>query len=511
MMLQHCRLPALLALLAASLSARAAGDAGQAPIRIRVYHTNDIHGWIRPRPDKLHPERLIGGAAALAAFVGKETGPKLVLDAGDWWQGTPEGSLSKGEAVADVFNAIGYDALVVGNHEYDSGPSELVALIGKMKAPVLSANTYLADGRPAPWVQPWIIKEVAGVKIGLFGLTTSNMPRLAFPRNIAGLVFRREVPEGRRAVEALRKAGAEVIIAITHIGLEEEGRPPFEGDRALARRVGGIDLVVGGHTHTALLRPLRDARNGTLIVQAGCYLVHAGRATLMIDPKTHRVLSSSDELVELLPERVGEDISVRAIVDRHVEAVGKFFETVVATAAVGLSREVDRESGLGSWMSDCYKGWAGTDAAFQNGGGIRADIPAGPITLRSIFNVMPFDNFMVKLQMRGSLLREVLEHGVGARRIMQLSGPTVEYRRGQPFGRRLVSSVVGGAPLDDTKTYSVATLDFMVSGGDGFNAFSRADSSEVTETLAREVLRRCAQEQKTVVPPPAGRLRSKED
>ncbi|MEK7381727.1 MAG: bifunctional UDP-sugar hydrolase/5'-nucleotidase [Elusimicrobiota bacterium] len=501
----------LILILALAVAPRAARAAAPDTIRIRVYHTNDIHGWIMSRPDKNQPERLVGGAAALASLIGQETGPKLVLDAGDWWQGTPEGSLSKGEAVADIFNAIGYDALVVGNHEYDSGAADLRALIGKIKAPVLSANTYTDDGKHAPWVKTWIIKEVAGVKVGIFGLTTTNMPRLAFPKNIEGLKFRREVDEGRDAVRQLKKAGAEVIIAVTHIGLEEEGKVPFEGDQTLAREVGGIDLVVGGHSHTTLLRPLRDARNGTLIVQAGCYLVRAGRATLTLDAKTHKVLAREDELVELRPERVGSDPSVQAFVARHQQAVGKLFETVIATAAAAMNREADRESGLGSWMADCYKDWAGVDAAFQNGGGIRADIPAGPMTPRTIFNVMPFDNALVKLQMKGAVLRDVLDHGAGMARINQIAGPSIVFRRGRPKGRRLVSAELGGAPIDDAKSYSVAALDFIVMGGDGFNAFSQADASEPTGVLAREVLRQCAERQKTVVAPPAGRMTLKED
>ena len=505
------RLLVVLALAAAPAAARAAEAAGAAPIRIRVYHTNDIHGWIMPRPDKSQPERLVGGAAALAAFIGKETGPKLVLDAGDWWQGTPEGALSKGEAMAEVFNAVGYDALVVGNHEYDSGSADLVALIGKMKAPVLSANTYAADGKRAPWVKPWIVKEVAGVKVGIFGLTTTNMPRLAFPKNIEGLRFRREVDEGKEAVRELKKAGAEVIVAVTHIGLEEEGKGGFEGDQTLAREVGGIDLVVGGHSHTTLLRPLRDATNGTMIVQAGCYLLRAGRATLTIDAKTHKVLSSDDELVELRAERVGSDAAVKAIVDKHVAAVGKLFETVIATAAAAMNRDSERESGIGSWMADCYKDWAGVDAAFQNGGGIRADIPAGPMTLRTIFNVMPFDNTLMKLRMKGSTLRAVLDHGAAMARVNQIAGPSIVFLRGKPKGERLVSAELGGSPIDDAKTYTVAALDFIVMGGDGFNAFSSADASEPTGALARDVLRQCAERQKTVVAPPAGRMKFKED
>jgi len=480
------------------------------PIKIRVYHTNDIHGWIMPRPDKFQTNRMIGGAAALAALIGKETGPKLVLDAGDWWQGTPEGNLTKGAAVADVFNAIGYDAIVIGNHEYDTGADDLRTLIAKMKMPVLSANTFGEDGKLVAWVRPWIVKEVAGIKIGIFGLTTSNMRRLAFPKNIAGLDFRREVDAARAAVKALKKAGATVIIAVTHIGLEQEDKAKFEGDRTLAREVPGIDLIVGGHTHTFLNRAIRG-ENGTLIVQAGHYLMKAGRATLEIDPKTKTVTASSDELIELWPDRIGEDPAMKVIVAGHEEAVGKVFETVIATAPVLMGREPDRESALGDWMTDCYRGSLGVDTALQNGGGIRSEVPAGPVTLRAIFNVMPFDNALVKLDMKGSDLRSAFDHGVGMDRIAQISGASVEYYRPKAAGERLASVAVGGAPLDDAKTYSIATLDFLTNGGDGYSVFDRFISSEATGALARDLLNECARKQGVVMAPATGRLKLREN
>ncbi len=478
-------------------------------IKIRVYHTNDVHGWIMPRPDKFQTNRLIGGGAVLAALIAKEAGPRLVLDAGDWWQGTPEGNLTKGAAVADVFNAIGYDAIVIGNHEYDTGAEDLRALIAKMKMPVLSANTYGADNKIVPWVQPWIVKEVAGVKIGIFGLTTSNMPRLAFPKNILGLDFRREVGVARDAVKALKKKGATVIIAVTHMGVEGENQR-FAGDQTLAREVPGIDLIVGGHSHTFLSRPIRG-ENGTLIVQAGSYLVKAGRALLEIDPETKAVVASSDELLDLWPDRIGEDPAVKAIVAGHAEAVGRIFETVIATAPAAMGREADIENALGDWMTDCYKENLGTDVALQNGGGIRAELPAGPVTVRSIFSVMPFDNAMVKLFLKGSDLRAVLDHGVGMGKIAQISGASLEYYRPKPAGERLAAVSVGGAPLDDAKIYTIATLDFLTSGGDGYSVFDRFVSSEATGVLARDLLNECARKQGVVSAPEIGRLKLREN
>jgi 2',3'-cyclic-nucleotide 2'-phosphodiesterase (5'-nucleotidase family) len=158
-------------------------------------------------------------------------------------------------------------------------------------------------------------------------------------------------------------------------------------------------------------------------------------------------------------------------------------------------------------MADCYKDATGADVAFQNGGGMRADIAAGPVTLRELFSVMPFDNALVKLKMTGAQVRSVLDHGVGSARLIQISGAATQYHRGKPRHERLVSATVGGGPLDDAKTYTVATLDFLVMGGDGYTEFGEASSSEPTGLLARDALRACAEKQKVISPPPSGRLK----
>jgi 5'-nucleotidase / UDP-sugar diphosphatase len=475
-------------------------------VEVTVWHTNDVHGWVMARPAKDDPKTLVGGAPALAAKLARDKGPRLLLDAGDWWQGTPEGSLSKGDVMAEYFNALGYDAVVVGNHEYDAGQDALKGLIPKIKAPVLSANTRDAKtGARVKWVKPWIVKEVAGVKFGIFGLTTTGMKRLAFPENIAGLQFRREVDEARECVAELKKAGADVIIALNHVGYEQEGRGKFEGDQTIAREVPGIDLIVGGHSHTFLKQPWRDPKNGTLVVQAGQYLFAVGKTTLVIDDKTKKVAASSDVLLDLAPAE-GEDGKVKELVDKRAAEVERVFSVVLATAPAAMSREADKESALGSWMTDCYRERHQADFALQNGGGIRADLPAGPVTLRTIFNIMPFDNYMVRLEMKGADLRALLDHGLGMGRIAQISGASAVVRRKAPAGARLVSASVGGAPLDDAKTYSVATLDFIVNGGDGYDVFARALKREDTGVLARDALRACAEAQKTLAAPTGGRI-----
>jgi 2',3'-cyclic-nucleotide 2'-phosphodiesterase (5'-nucleotidase family) len=502
-------LAAALALAPSALRAQDAPDAPAAaappPIVVRIYHTNDVHGWIMPRRDKLQPDRMLGGAAALKSLLNRDANAKLVLDAGDWWQGTPEGSLTKGEAVAEVFNAVGYDAVEMGNHEFDAGWSTAAALAGKMAMPVLAANIYGPDGKHVSWTKQRVIKEVAGVKFGIFGLLTTHMDKLEVPAKIAGLTFRREVDEARDQVAALRKEGAEVIIALTHVGYEAPDKPPFEGDQTIAREVEGIDLIVGGHTHTTLYHAWRDPAHGTLIVQAGSYLTKVGRATLKIDPAAHRVAASSDELIDLWTDRLGEDPAVKAIVERRAADAGEAFRLVVATATADLYRGVgDQESSLGSWMADCFKETAGVDAFIMNGGGIRADLSAGPVTLRSLFEAMPFDDTLVTAQMSGAQLRSVLDHVVGSPKIAQIGGMTAEIAPLKPRHHRLRAVTVAGAPLDDAKTYSVATLDFLAGSYEEFQQAAKHDTGE----LARDALRACAEKQKTIAPPPSGRLKA---
>ncbi|MDX6768071.1 MAG: bifunctional UDP-sugar hydrolase/5'-nucleotidase [Elusimicrobiota bacterium] len=482
-----------------------------AAVEVTVWHTNDVHGWLMARPAKDDPKKLVGGAPAFAALLARHEGPRLLLDAGDWWQGTPEGSLTHGAVMAEYFNALGYDAVVVGNHEYDAGADKLKALIPRIAAPVLSANTRDAkSGKRVEWVRPWVVKEVAGVKFGIFGLTTTGMKRLSFPKNIAGLSFRREADEARDAVAELKKAGAEVIIALTHVGFEQDRGPKYEGDQTIAREVPGIDLIVGGHSHTFLREAWREPKNGTLVTQAGQYLFAAGKTTLVIDDKTRKVVSSSDELIDLDPAK-GEDEKVKALVSARSAEVDRVFSVVLATAAAAFNRESDRESALGAWMTDCYRSRFSGDLALQNGGGIRADLPAGPVTLRSLFNVMPFDNYVVKLTMKGADVRQVLDHGVGQARMAQFSGAAVTARRKAPAGERLSSAFVGGKPLDDAKEYALVTLDFIVNGGDGFSVFDRAVRREETEVLARDALRACAESQKTLALPTMGRITLSED
>ena len=476
------------------LSARASAK----DLRVFIYHTNDIHGWILTR--KNSRKKLIGGADVLTNYFRKAPGPKLLIDAGDWFQGTPEGSLTKGKALVSVFNAIPYDVVEVGNHDFDFGEDQLKILVHALKMPVLGANVYSKKtGKRVSYLKPFIIRNISGVKIGIFGLLTTNMPNLTFHKNIAGLKFRREIDEAKDEVRDLKKEGATVIIAVTHVGIQTPKSAPFEDDRFIASHVSGIDLIVGGHSHTLLPRGVRDPIHHTLIVQTGSYLTHVGKVTLWIDPLTKKVVRSKARVIKINPKKMGSDPQVRQVLARYQKEIGKKMNRVLGDSPRRLKRNFVRESALGDWAADCLRSWAKTDIAFQNSGGLRADLPQGPVTWRDIFDLMPFDNYITTMSLSGKQVQEILEQGVsGNQGMIQVSGIRFKYSPKAAMGKRVENIWIDEKPLVLSASYSAATLNFLAQGGDGYKTFQNARTSTTEPVLVRDVFAMCAEKSLSV-------------
>ena len=481
-------------------------------IRLRIVHTNDIHGWMMARPEKKQQNRMIGGAAALASVIKSERkkGPTLALDAGDWFQGTPEGSLPRGAAMAEIFNAIGHDAVVLGNHEFDYGQDVIEELVAKVSVPVLGANvTRASTEKTVEYVSSSILKTVGGVKVGIFGLVTSNVPNLVFPNSVSGLVFENEILVAQRLVADLKERGAEIIIGLNHVGQEGPDRPPFEGDRALAAAVPGIDVIVGGHTHDAIPIP-RPEPSGTLIVNAGSYLKTVGVVTLDFDTESHTIISKSGEVRNLWLDEVGEDPEIKKIVERYEQKIGRELDVVISRAEVDLPQDRKRLSPAGAWLTDCVRKWTKTDVVIQNAGGLRSGLSKGPVRYRNMFEVMPFDNYLTTLYMKGSSILKALEHGVSfAPHIVQFSGLEMTWDDDRPRGKRVQKVMVRGRRLRDNETYSVTASDFMINGGDGDKSFAEGVDKVTTRDLVRDVLSWCARRYSPITMPDLSRVKRK--
>lgn len=462
------------------------------------------------RPDRKIKDKRIGGMAALATAIKRQRaagGHFLLLDAGDWFQGTPEGSLLKGAPMAEFFNALKYDAIGIGNHEYDLGEGTLKELIAKIEIPVLSANVYeSATGKLVPYVRPYLLKEFDGVKVGIFGLVTSNMGNLQFAQNVAGLDFRGEIEIAKAMVSELKAKGADVIILLSHVGYEV-GRIKIDvSEQDIAEQVPGIDLIVSGHIHTPTGHPVLF-KNKTWLANAGGYLKAFGKVVLEIDAETKKLVSAGGENNKLWLEEYPEDEEILALTKKHLESVGRLLNVDIGRSEATLDRYLWKESPVAMWVADCTRKWTKTQIAVQNATGVRTSLAKGPVQLRHLHEIMPFDNRLVTLYMSGESLMKLLEQGAAdAPGYLQVSGLRYALRSKGPKGSRIVWAEVAGRRVHSAGVYSVTAPDFLVEGGDGYKAFAEGRDLAYTPTMVRDAMIWCAKTYSPIRMPGGGRI-----
>ena len=434
---------------------------------IRILHVNDFHGYATEYKP-LGSDELRGGISYLAwkADILRKEKPTLLLAAGDMIQGNTWANIFEGKSVVDVMNEMHFDAMVVGNHEFDFGQSVLKKRISQARFPVLGANV---EGMTA--LKPYVIKELDGIRIAVIGALTEDAPVTTHPKNMAGLKILPVIETVRKYVRELRKQ-VDIIVVLSHVGLNV--------DLLLAEKVKGIDVIVGGHTHTKLASYMPVGK--TVVVQAWEHGLALGVLDLTL--RDTEIVQVQSRLEEIKPETMKKSAPVVAIVDRYRKRVDAMMGEKVGETGVDLDGKNVRlrETNLGDLVADVIRGKAGADAALINGGSIRTSINKGRIEVGSIYSALPFDNYIVAVKMTGRQLRNAVEHGVsgveneeGA--FPQISGFSFVYARSAPKGERVREIMIAGKPLESDKYYTVATQDFLAAGGDGYTSFGEAVKS----------------------------------
>jgi 5'-nucleotidase/UDP-sugar diphosphatase len=504
---------AVVALLAASLAGAAVSRAPAKPPPVAidslvVLHTNDLHSHLFPfqRADS----GLVGGAAARMDLISRErvrTPDLLLLDAGDVIQGTPVYNIFRGVPDAKAMASAKYDAVALGNHDLDDGPRAWLRLVRAAGYDAVSANVFAAADSPwvspdaeavpaearrgAQWVggarvldtaplrylaRPYVIRRWRGKRIAIFGLTTRDLSRIVlFSRN-GGVAVADPIATARRLVPELRTK-ADYVIALTHIGVAV--------DRELASKVPGIDLIVGGHSHTTLFGPAYARRGsdpwvgGTPIVQTGSWGDRLGRTVLTLSGG--RPTRATSQLLRVRPAD-GEDGALALALQPYQDSVrARMGATVFRTDRV-IQRLGDDEveSPLGNFVAEVVRQTAGGDIGIVNTGGIRATLPKGAVTVADVVSVLPFDNTIVTVPMRGTEVQRLLNfiaRRVGKSGFAQVSGVSFIIRDG-----RAMSVRIGGRDLEPDRIYRVATIDYLYEGGDGYTQFARGAAGEVERT-----------------------------
>ena len=436
---------------------------------ITIYHTNDPHGWIYPKkailPDST--QALRGGFAVLANYLKGAKSPYLLIDAGDLFQGTPEGNLTGGTSVVDIMNALNYDIVAPGNHEFDYGFENFFRLDSLADFPFLCDNVIdSVSGEPLSVFKPYEIREINGIKVGFFGLLTPDTRSMS-DWDYPGAIIVDPIKTANEMIPKLKAKGAQIIIAITHLG--------FGADTILVKNTNGIDVIIGGHSHTTLKNGYRVKGRKTLIVQTGAFLNNIGILTIRYNAGKNKISTVSDKLVPLWEKQFGQDPKIAKIVEKYVKQVGAKMDAVIGAAEITITRYTDGtiESPLGNWITDVMREWANADVAFQNSGGIRADMLQGPITIRNIYTICPFDNSLVTMELTGNQLKQLIEHSlVHEYGGLQMSGLKVYYDSAKPAFQKVTKILIQGEPLNTSKSYRIVTNSFLAYGGEGYKILS---------------------------------------
>ncbi|MEK4564015.1 5'-nucleotidase C-terminal domain-containing protein [Alkalihalobacillus sp. FSL R5-0424] len=432
---------------------------------IQILHTNDVHG-------RAFEGEFDGmGYAKLAALIDETRSEHaLLLDAGDTFHGTTFASLEEGETIAQALNLLGYDALVPGNHDFNYGLERLQELEGTLDFPILGAN--LLNDAQETFFDPYLIKEVNGIKVGIFGLSTPETEYKTHPNNVRDVTFEDPSITANRMVEQLEEEGVDVIIALAHLGIDKSSEITSE---KVAEDVPGIDVIIDGHSHSELKIGM-EAGNETLIASAGEYVQNLGVVELVLEDG--ELVDRSARLINQTEvEEIEPDQEMESLLEELEEAQQDILAEPVGETQVKLDGEREQvrveETNLGNLIADVLRESTGADIALTNGGGIRASVAAGTITKGDLVEVSPFGNYGMTKEITGEQLLEILEIGVKeypepSGGFPQISGFSFSIDESKQPGDRVHSVNVAGAPLDLAKSYTLATNDFLASGGDEY-------------------------------------------
>jgi 5'-nucleotidase/UDP-sugar diphosphatase len=442
-----------------------------AETHVIVMHTNDIHGRILPGAEA-------GGSARLAAIV-RQLKPDLMLDAGGVLSGSLISDMFQGEPVVKAMNAIGYDAVAVGSSEFGFGVPALRARSKQANFLFLSANAT----SPIDEVQPAAIYNAQGIRIAVIGLTSQEIT--GHPQNVKYV----DVADAVRTLEDLLpriRDRVDSIILLSNVGPAEEQR--------IARTFPEIRVIIGAHEEAEL--PVRVGQ--TTIVGAGKFGKYVGKLDLtFIGGRLKGVESRLIPLSGVEPEP-----AVERLLEPYETELDQFLQTVLGQAAGDLSRSTAEESHLGNLVADAVRAKTGTEIALIDAADARTGIPKGPITSRTLFEVLPSENTLVTMRLNGAQIKRIL-----GRTMLSVSGVRVKLDSGKPEGKRLVSvRLANGTPIHDKDLYTVTTNDYLSMGGGGFTEFADGMDVEDTGILLRDAVAEHIARLGTVSPHLDGRI-----
>jgi len=466
---------------------------------IVILHTNDIESVYEPIQAVWRDDiELIGGISHLATLIDNVRASEeisFLVDAGDIYTGALS-KKTRGKLPFDLYNAMGYDALNIGNHEFEYNWEPLVEIIPRANFPVLNANIFI-EKTGELIAQPYAVLEKSGVKIGLIGVMGIDaFYNTMAPFHRTGLSIKDPTETAQYWADKIRDS-VDMIVVLTHqnktapMQTNKESDPSvqrgFDEDYAMAGKLRGVHAIYGGHSDNGLMQPVVHPETGTIIGLTFGQGMHLGYTKFMINTNTNDVTFIDGYLIPVDSKKYKAKEETSKLIAEYRKQYPELSE-VIASMKEPSMRLYNNESTIGNLLTDIMRKAANSDIAFLNSGAIRADLNAGRVTLEQLINVYPFPDTLSIVELTGAEIRKLIEYsltlpyGIG-----QISGLKIEFDSSKPAMQRLIEAYVGDLALIDSKTYTIATSKYLAKGGDGYSIFTEGnlidDSQSMPEAL----------------------------
>ncbi len=437
-------------------------------LELTIAHTNDIHGRIDYDKDT-----SVIGYAKMQTYIKnlkKDNKNVLLMDAGDVLHGQPLVTLSKGDNAVSLLNIMGYNYFTPGNHDFNYGYSRRKELTEKMKCKTLAANVTLKDGTK-PFLENDVI-EIDGVKVGLFGLATPETAVKTNPKNVQGISFNDPVKSAKEQVKLLKDKGANVIILLCHLGIDDESKGHQSYD--VRDNVDGIDLIIDGHSHSTLDK-IKQVEGKAIIASTGAYAENLGIVKVSYKDSKAEVKTSSVNFSEF--EGIEKDKDVENLVNEIKKNQDFSLKEVIGKTEIDLdgkkSSVRSKETSLTKLFANFVLEETEAQIVLSNGGSLRESIGKGEITYEDVVKVSPFGNYIITKRVKGENILKSLEHGLSsfpeaAAKFLQVAGIQCVLDSKGSSGSKVKSLKINGEDLDLNKEYILATNDFISASGDGY-------------------------------------------
>ncbi len=455
------------------------------PKSLTILHTNDIHAGFVPHEAtwiQATPRPMIGGFRELFWIVDsirRAKGDVLLLDAGDVMTGNPISTIehegAKGGALFEMMNKVGYDAWAIGNHDLDVSQDNLRRLTRIARFPTLSANVTDSAGNFVLNNKDYVIILKSGLRIGVLGLTTTDLFNVTNTNNLLGLKVIGIAPVTQRIIDKISPE-TDLIVAVTHDGVED--------DSLLAAATHGLNVIIGGHSHTRLREP--RVVNGVVICQTGSNCENLGDLDITVD--AHKIVSFQGKLIALWERKDRPENEMSRFVDEFRSKIEKEFGEVIGTLTDDWKRSRSGESNIGGFAADAIREAGKADIGISNSSGIRKDLSAGPIRRLDLFEISPFGNVICTFTAPGASVRGLvtryLQTLISGRTSIDISGITCTWKRGPDGQPQIQKITIAGEDLKDDRQYLWATHDFVMNQKEKYLGFSPPGSSCGTETVS---------------------------